>query len=52
LPNLENTASHKDRLSAAFVGRSCDATCHQQVHAVGAARCTVVSQQHRVHPAH
>ena len=47
---------HRGRLAhrapAAVVGRSGDAPRDPEVHAVGAPRCALVPEQHRVHPPH
>ena len=40
------------RAPAALLGRPGHAARHPQVHAVRAARCALVPQQHRVHPPH
>ena len=41
-----------DRSPAAVVGRSGDAARHPALHAIGARRCALVPEQHRVHPPH
>ena len=46
------THSDAHRAPAAVLGRSGDAARHREIHAVGARRCAVVPEQHRVHPAH